>query len=144
MAETHIVLDATNAIIGRLATYAAKQALNGARVDVINVEKAIMSGNRTQILEKYNYRRTYIGQIRCGPYTKRRPDMFVRRIIRGMLPFQRARGKDAFGRVMCYMGTPAKFASAKIEKMDKIQVTKLPTLRYITISEICRSMGHKE
>ena len=141
MAEKHIVLDAKDAIVGRLASFAAKEARRGARVDIINAEKAIMSGNRTEILARYAYRSTYIGNIRRGPYTKRRPDMFVRRIVRGMLPFDKSDGRDAFRRVMCYMGVPKNFESAKIVTLKGINVDKLPTLKYITILDICKHLG---
>src|SRR3989338_9925934 len=46
------------------------------------------------------------GDPHHGPYHSRLPDRIVRRTIRGMLPYKQERGKKAFARIMCYIGTP--------------------------------------
>jgi large subunit ribosomal protein L13 len=139
-----LIIDATNTIVGRLASHAAKAALKGDNVKIVNVEKAIMTGNRAFIFAKYTHARTDRGQIRHGPYTHRRSDMFVRRIVRGMLPFEKPRGKEAFGRVMCYIGVPPELKTAKAETLDpKTQLGKLINLNYVTIGELCKHLGAK-
>ena len=138
------VIDATNAIVGRLAVHAAKLALKGETVKIINVEKAIMTGNRAFILSKYSRVRDERGQIRHGPYMDRRSDMFVRRIIRGMLPFEKKPGREAFRRVLCYIGSPHELKDAKHEALEaKANVSKLTNTKYITISELCKHLGAK-
>src|SRR5208282_4640785 len=42
-----------------------------------------------------------------SPFYSRRPDLFVKRIIRGMLPYKQPKGKTAFKLLKVYMG-PAK------------------------------------
>lgn len=148
MAETKkpgqsIVLDATSTIVGRLASHAAKQALNGSTVSVINCEKAIMTGRKTWILPTYATIRNERGQIRHGPYYHRRSDMFVRRIIRGMLPWNKQRGQEAFRRIMCYVGVPPQLRDAKAETLPKAHVTKLSTPNFVTIAELCKHLGAK-
>ena len=48
-----IVVDATNHIAGRLASNVAKLLLQGHRVTVINCEKIMMSGTRSNHIKEY-------------------------------------------------------------------------------------------
>ncbi|MBI4146601.1 50S ribosomal protein L13 [Candidatus Woesearchaeota archaeon] len=132
-----INIDATNAIIGRLASYVAKQALLGATINIYNCEKAIITGNPTLVREKYYYRIFKTGQPKRGPFISRMPDRFVRRMIRGMLEHKSERGKNAFKRIMCYMGTPA---DKKLTSVGK-KADELPKLNYQTIGQLCTSIG---
>ncbi len=139
-----IIIDATNTIVGRVGSYAAKQALGGANVKIINAEKAIMTGNKATIFAKYMHVRVERGQIRHGPYMHRGSDRFVRRIVRGMLPFEKTRGQNAYRNVMCYIGVPPELKGAKAEVLGaKANVNKLKTLNYVTISELCKHLGAK-
>jgi len=138
------IIDATNAIVGRMASHAAKLALKGDTVKIINVEKAIMTGSRDYVFGKYSHARTDRGQIRHGPYIHRNPDKFVRRIVRGMLPHDKLRGREAIRRVLCYTGVPPELKSAKAEPLGpKTQVSKLTNLNYVTIADLCRHLGAK-
>ncbi len=139
-----IVIDAADTIVGRMASHAAKHALNGAHVSVINCEKAIITGTRAWILPHHARIRADRGQIRHGPYMHRSADKFVRRIIRGMLPWNKPRGQDAFRRVMCYKGIPPEFKIVKAETIPKAHVTKLTTLNYITVNDLCKHLGAKQ
>lgn len=134
-------IDATNAIAGRLATQAAKAALQGKTVNILNAEKAVMSGDPRKIVERYHYRRVEMGQQHKGPFIPRMPDRFLKRIIRGMIP-KRGRGVDAYKRVKCYVGEPEEFKDKKLEKAQ-YTASSLPTLKYITIQKICKGMGGK-
>jgi len=138
MAELNI--DATNTVVGRLATYVAKQALLGSSVNIFNCEKAVISGRPSAIREKYYYRIFKTGQPFKGPFISRMPDRFVRRIIRGMVEHKQGRGKEAFDRIMCYIGVPVDFQGKKLVKVGK-QADDLPRLKYQTIGELCVSLG---
>ena len=48
-----MIINAEGLIIGKLATVAAKHALIGEKVDVVNCEKACITGSKRDILEKY-------------------------------------------------------------------------------------------
>ena len=43
------IIDGTDATLGRLASYAAKQALQGEEIVVLNCEKVIITGKRKSI-----------------------------------------------------------------------------------------------
>jgi len=48
-----IYIDASNHILGRLASIIAKKLLEGYRVYVFNVEKAVLSGEKQRVIEGY-------------------------------------------------------------------------------------------
>ncbi|MBN2880640.1 50S ribosomal protein L13 [Candidatus Woesearchaeota archaeon] len=137
-----IVIDATNQILGRLATFAAKQTLLGEEVRIINSEKAVISGTKSNIVAKYTRLRS-MGIPAKGPYFPRLPDRFVRRAIRGMLPHNQARGREAFKRVLCYVGVPAEFAG-KETIMPGADASKLIDTKYMTVKEITTILGAKQ
>ncbi|PIN70088.1 50S ribosomal protein L13 [Candidatus Woesearchaeota archaeon CG11_big_fil_rev_8_21_14_0_20_43_8] len=137
-----MIIDATNMVLGRLATKAAKMALLGERVNVINCEKAIITGPKKVTIGRYLQRRDR-GEPTHGPFISRLPDRIVRRTIRGMLPYKRERGQSAFKRVMCYIGVPEKLKDQKAETVDGADMAKLPTLKYVTILELSRQLGAK-
>ncbi|MBS3134607.1 50S ribosomal protein L13 [Candidatus Woesearchaeota archaeon] len=137
-----IVIDAENIIAGRLASYAAKKALMGEKVAIINCEKAAITGRKKDILAKYE-RKTKMGHPFAGPFVSRMPDRLIRRIIRGMLPWDRTRGRTAFRRIMCYIGVPEELKNKKTEKMydNNVSTTKSPN--YISLGEISKNLGAK-
>jgi len=119
-----IYIDAEGATRGRLASYAAKQALLGNEVFVLNSEKAIVSGDARMNINDFKFTRT-INTIKPekGPFFSKDPEKMMRRTIRGMLPdYRLGRGKQAWHRVKCYVGIPEEF---KKEKLEKIK-TKTP------------------
>lgn len=135
-----MIIDANDMVLGRVATFAAKKALLGEKVNIVNCEKAVMTGNKETILAKYRQKRER-GRPTKGPFIHRRSDMFVRRAIRGMLPYKQAKGKDAFQRVMCYMGVPEEFKEKDLVKVEGAETTKLPNLKFTKVEEICKFMG---
>ncbi len=137
-----MIIDAKNLLVGRMATRAAKKALLGEEIRIVNCEKAVISGNKKQILAKY-MQRLQRGQVRKGPFVYRRPDFFVKRIIRGMLPRKKARGRAAISRIRCYIGMPEEFKKEKIETITAADYSKLPNYKAITVEKLCRLIGWK-
>ncbi len=114
-----IVIDGDGAILGRLASYAAKQALLGKNVAVLNCENIVISGVRVTTLAEYRTVRARGGHAQKGPYFPTQPAMIVKRTIRGMLSHREGRGAAAFKRIRCYEGIPKEFAESKKEKIKK-------------------------
>lgn len=137
-----MIIDASRLILGRLASYAAKQALLGKKIDIVNCEKAFITGNKKWIIARHLQKRQ-MGYPFKGPFIKRMPDRYVRRVIRGMLPYKQARGRQAFKRIMCYIGVPEKFKEKKLETIKEADISKVPNLKYITVKELCKEMGAK-
>ncbi|MBI2658169.1 50S ribosomal protein L13 [Candidatus Woesearchaeota archaeon] len=136
-----MIIDAKDAVLGRLGTYVAKQALLGNKVDVINCEESIVSGRKQAIFHEY-IRRIDRKAPGKGPYLYRRPDMFVKRTIRGMLPFKRARGREAFKNIKCHIGVPDSLKNEKPAKVESAGSERLGA-DYLKVKEICRAIGGK-
>ncbi|TAL55726.1 MAG: 50S ribosomal protein L13, partial [Nanoarchaeota archaeon] len=54
MADT--IIDAKDSVLGRVATFAAKKALLGDNVIVVNADKAYISGDKHKIILDYKDR----------------------------------------------------------------------------------------
>lgn len=134
------IIDATNARLGRLSTTVAKAALEGETIAVINCEQAIISGKRQTIEQRWRQKMN-LGQPSKGPFYPRQADRFVRRTIRGMLPYKQPRGKDAFGRVMCYLGVPTELQGKPVENLEHADLATLRGTRYVTVNDLCRFLG---
>ncbi|MFT4250830.1 MAG: 50S ribosomal protein L13 [Candidatus Woesearchaeota archaeon] len=135
-----MIIDATDLKLGRLATVAAKAALEGEEVTIINSEKAVITGNKDYIVRKYQARRER-GGPHWGPFPPRMPDRFVRRTIRGMLPYKTPRGRDALKRVMCYIGNPHQLEA---KSLDTAHISTSQTLRFMRVGAICELLGGKQ
>lgn len=137
-----VLIDATNLILGRVASFAAKKALLGENIDIINCENTVITGNKKRTLADYK-EKLHRGSKTKGPFTYKRPDMFVKRVIRGMLPYNKENGRRALKRIKCYIGIPENLKNKKQEELKKSDISKLPVMRYVTVKEICRMMGGK-
>ena len=130
-------------ILGRMATAIAKDVLLGEEVRVVNAEKVIISGDKVNTFAREHQRLLRGGHPHRSQIRTRLPDRFVRRTIRGMLPWKIARGKEAYKRVLCYVGIPEVFAKEKLILLDHASQKKLPTLKYITVGEVLKHLGGK-
>ncbi|MBS3096133.1 50S ribosomal protein L13 [Candidatus Woesearchaeota archaeon] len=137
-----MIIDAKDTILGRLGSYAAKQALLGNKVDIINCEDAVVSGKRHAIIGQY-ITRVHRKAPTKAPFFYRRPDMFVRRAIRGMLPFKKARGRDTFRNIMCHIGVPEGLKNEKAFRIDGSGAEKLHSTDYLKVKDICKATGLK-
>jgi large subunit ribosomal protein L13 len=135
-----IFIDATNAIVGRIGAYSAKRALLGDTIKIFNCEKAIMSGSKVQVTKRYYERRNKIGQPQKGPFISRMPDRFFRRTIRGMLPYKKTNGSEAYKRIMCYIGVPVAFQDRKLQLIIGTDAGKLKSLKRVTVEEVCKKI----
>jgi len=137
------IIDATNLLLGRFATVAAKKALLGEEIVIVNCENAIISGKKEEIIERYK-QKVKRGIPLKGPYFPKQSDLVVRRTIRGMLPFKTAKGREAFKRVMCYTHVPSEYQNKKLESIKTAHVSKLPSLYYMRLGDVCRLLGGKK
>lgn len=135
-----IIIDLNNMILGRIATKIAKLALNGETINIINCDNAVVSGHKKRVLADYK-RRQSMGIHTKGPFLPRMPDRFVKRTIRGMLPYKTPRGREAYKRIKCYAGVPEQFAKEKPKIFEDCKLEKLPTIKYVSVKNICKFLG---
>jgi len=104
------IIDAEGTVLGRLASYTAKEALKGEEIIILNSEKAIITGRKADIKEYYESKRKRVGSTQKGPKVSRSSEKIVKRTIRGMLPnYRDGRGRDALKKIKCYKGIPLEF-----------------------------------
>lgn len=138
-----MLIDANKKILGRMAAFAAKLALAGERVNVVNCERAVVTGKPAMTIARYKEKHER-GGPKKGPFYQKRPDMFVRRTIRGMLPWKRYRGRQAFKRIRCYIGFPEELKKEPIFELPKnCNVSKIKKAKYISIDELCKQLKEK-
>jgi len=131
------IIDANGATLGRLSTSTAKRLLKGEEIAVINSEKAIISGKKRMIKDRYKKKRE-VGTYRKGPFFPRTPDKIVKRTIRGMIPYQTPHGRTAYKKLKCYVGIPKEFEGKKFETIKDAE--KQP-IDFITVEELSRFLG---
>lgn len=137
-----IIYDAENQILGRLASVIAKQLLNGEKVFVVNCEKAVLSGRPKSKIDFYLKRRK-IGDPLHGPFFPRQPDEIFRRTVRGMLPWHKPKGREAYKNLKVFIGIPEELKNKNFEKVENANASKLKT-KYITLEELSIALGAKK
>ena len=137
-----MIIDGKDLILGRLSTFVAKKALLGEKIDIVNCENIIITGKKKAIFDRYN-KKLARGIPSKGPFTYRMPDRFVKRSLRGMLPYKTERGKKAFKNIKCHTGSPEKFNKEKPQTIETANIKKVPSLDYLRVIDICRKIGAK-
>jgi len=137
--KSPVIVDASGLILGRLSSDVAKRLLEGKNVAIVNAEKAIISGKR---LSRVKTAREFleVGLYRQGPFHMRRPDQIVRRVIRGMLPWSRAKGKQAYRRLKVFIGVPEEMKDKNFETIPHANAQKL-RCPYFTVGEFAKEIG---
>jgi len=142
-APPEIVIDASNLILGRLASIVAKKLLMGYKVTIVNAEKAVVSGDPKMVIESYKLLfgvSTLRNPYKSGIRRPRTPSRIIRAAIKGMLPKDSPRGRGALRRLKVYIGVPKELKGKKIETIPEISANKLKG-KYITVGEIAKQMG---
>ncbi len=135
-----MIVDASGLIMGRLAAFAAKNALKGEKVDIVNCENAIVTGNKRNVIEKYKHQRSRGGPFH-GPFIGRQAHMLLKHVIKGMLPHKQARGREALARIKCHLSVPKEFEGKKSETVRGAGFEKLETTKYLTLKELSYELG---
>ena len=123
------IIDGSGAVLGRLASYAAKESLKGEEITIVNCSEVIITGNREEIEEEFHKKRSRVGSSQKGPQYPNKSEMIVKRTIRGMLPNYRAgKGREAWKRIKCYDKIPKNLEGKefiKLKKENKLKINKI-------------------
>jgi len=136
-----IVLDATGLVLGRMGGIVSKRLLQGERIMIVNAEKAVISGRK---VSRVSEARLFleVGHLGHGPYHPRRPDQIIRRTIRGMLPWRKPKGKEAYKRLRVFIGVPDEIKDRAVETIPQANASKL-RCPYFTVGEFAKEIGWK-
>ncbi len=134
------VIDGTDVVFGRMASTIAKRAIRGEEVHLINAERIILNGNPAQVIDRYLKRRRTKNKAdpERSPKWPKVPHFLVKRMIRGMLPWRTARGKEAYRRIYVYTGNPKEL------KADEFATKKHDGISpHITVERLCKMLGNQ-
>ncbi len=137
-----MIIDGNNLILGRLGSFVAKKALLGEKIDIVNCGNIVVTGKKETVFGKYK-KILARGIHSKGPFLYKMPDRFVKRTLRGMLPYKRERGREALKNIRCYLGVPEKLSDKKYETIEMANIKKVPSLDYVKVKDICREVGGK-
>ncbi len=140
-----IVIDASNAILGRLASVVAKMLLMGYKVIVVNAEKAVVSGEPKKVVESYKLLfkvKTLRNPYKTGIRRPRTPERLIKYAVKGMLPKNNPRGKKALKNLRVYVGIPEEVKGKEVKVIREASADRLKG-KYITLGELAKQLGWK-
>ena len=134
--DPDVVIDGRDCILGRIASNVAERALDGESIAVINAEELVVTGAEEDVIGTFE-KRTELQSDR-GPYYPKRPDMIAKRSIRGMLPYKRPHGREAFDRVRVYLGDPY---DEDGEIIEGTSLDRLSNTDFVELGEVASKLG---
>jgi large subunit ribosomal protein L13 len=139
-----MIIDGEGLIMGRLASNVSKMLLNGEEIVVLNAEKILISGNKDWAYARYKQRldRASISNPRkMGPKYPRRPDDMFRRTVRGMLPYRKTTGREAFKGLKVFVGIPKEYEGSEIFKVQEAEPKNIK--KSIELGKLSKLLGSK-
>jgi len=139
-----MIINGEGHILGRLASVGSQKLLEGEEVVVLNAEKIIITGSKERAYRKYKQRidRASISNPRrMGPKYPRRPDDIFRRTVRGMLPYRKTKGREAFKGLKAYVGVPREFQDEELAEIPDAKAGNVK--KGMELGEISKLLGAK-
>ncbi len=137
----YVVIDASGHILGRLSSVIAKRLLKGERIVVVNAEKAVITGEKSAVFQRYKdkYDR---GSKEKGPYFPKHPEKIFKRTVRGMLPWSSRRGREAYRRLRVFIGVPEELRNVSFERVENALLEKVSkTEKFVSLEEVSKHLG---
>lgn len=112
-----LVIDASEHVVGKLAAFVAKKALEGYTINILCSEKMIFTGTMERhaaMYKSYCNKRNIVNPIK-GAFHYREPSKYFRKVFRNMACRKTVRGSEAANRIFVYEGIPKQFEG--VERM---------------------------
>ena len=132
------VIDGKDSILGRLSSVIAERIMDGEEIVIVNSDAVVITGAKEMVFQQFK-EKVDRGQIRKGPYYPRRADLLLKRTIRGMIPFDKTTGREAYRRIHTFVGVPAQFADAEKGKIE--EAIRPKTGKYTTLGAVAKFLG---
>jgi large subunit ribosomal protein L13 len=131
-------IDGNYQILGRMANEVAQHLLAGEPVVIVNAENVIISGNRKEIYKRFKHRTDLADRAnpRRGPFFPKTSARIVRRTIRGMLPWKKPCGREAYRLLTVYDQMPVELADKEFVQIQNADGNRLGTHKIVTIKEL--------
>ncbi|MEM2296200.1 MAG: 50S ribosomal protein L13 [Ignisphaera sp.] len=141
-----IIVDAENTVVGRLASVIAKLAKLGFKVHIINVEKAVVSGDKKTVVESYKLMlkvKTHKNPYRHTIHRSKHPINILKKTIKNMLPKHNWLKNELVKKVKVHMGIPQEFRSKLIIKILDCDAAYLGRTKVVSVAMIAKELGWK-
>lgn len=142
-----LVVNAKDHVAGKLATFVAKNILEGQKVIVINTQYLVLTGPIERSIGKF---KDYLNKRRLtkpenGQKHHRSPSMFLRRIVRRMVPKRITKGQRAMTLFTSYESCPDELMNSKWLVCPKalLKNTANPIRKFFYIQELLVKFGWK-
>lgn len=140
-----VVVDAKGHLLGRMASYVAKQLELGQKIVIVRCESVLMSGKifrRKLHFMGYMNERTNFNPTH-GPIHQTSPAHYVYKCIKGMINYKTAKGAAALARLKCYEGCPLSMnCKKKMVIPDALKAARLaPRARYCVLGQMLSECG---
>ncbi len=137
----YVVIDASGHILGRLSSVIAKRLLKGERIVVVNAEKAVITGEKRAVFQRYKDKFDR-GSKEKGPYFPKHPEKIFKRTVRGMLPWSSRRGREAYRRLRVFIGVPEELKNVSFERVENALLEKVSkTEKFVSLEEVSKHLG---
>ncbi len=141
--ERVLVVDGSGHVMGRLASIVAKLLLSGWRVHVVNAEKIVVSGNPKMVVD--SYKRTVLNvrshfSHKWRPKRPRTPQRLFKAAVKGMLPKDNRRGREALSRLRVYVGVPDEFSGSELVRFPEASADRLGK-SYVELGRVAKELG---
>ena len=140
-----IVVDGSGQILGRLASIVAKKLLEGYRVTVVNVEKIVISGKPSEVVKSYKSTVLTVRSHHAHKWRPKRPRSPInifKSSVKGMLPKNNKRGREALKRLKAYIGVPEEFKGKELVRFKEADAFRLGRW-YVELERVSRELGWK-
>ena len=145
MFEKEIVVDARGHLLGRLASYVAKELLNGQKIVVVRCEQINKSGSLFRNKIKYHefLNKSHNANPRRMFSHYRSPARIFWRTVRGMTPHKTARGAAALGRLKTFEGVPFPYDhKSRMVVPDALKIVRLRDNRkFCCLGDLAKMVG---
>ena len=139
------IIDARDHIMGRLASTIAKHLMMGTRVIVLRCERIVMSGhfvrNKLKMLSFLGHKMNT--NPRKGPFGETVPNRLFFRVVRGMIPHKKPKGRRMLKLLTTYNGVPPRYATiTKYKLVTAYRALRLdPNRPYTSLGRLCTAFG---
>lgn len=143
--ERVLYVDATDQILGRMASEVAKRLLEGYRVYIVNAEKAVISGEPLRVIKSYQVwlqLHVHVNPYKWAPHRPRSPTMIVKKAVLGMLPRSKQKGREAARRLRVYIGVPKELEGKEFVRFSFADASRLGH-KFIRVGEVAARLGWK-
>ena len=77
-----------------------------------------------------------------GPNYPKRPDRIFKRAVRGMVPYEKTRGREALGRVRVYVGDPYEDdSSVDADVLEDTSLDRLSNIKFVSLGDVSENLG---